>query len=798
MEKKHIPGKKHIAAALIFLIIFLSVIGFSNIAFAQNASLSVAETNLIHGVVPAKVTAHLHYEWDDAAGLHCITDWYFEFWNIGQFGGDKYSNAKITVTNSPGAGPEKIIWDKGYFTGGPDGVIHAKTEGYNEEMVLTLKEGKTIDCGGWGTAYIDNPEAFNGWDDQSIEGILSKPTIQLIIVEGPVALGNDQVRYTIKALVSGNPVPTVEFSRTPQDSISYTDTPNVITVVAGKNEALALTATATNSEGSATASLGFPPPTIELVIKEGPVENPDKTFSFFVEVKVTGTPEPIVEFRASDPAKVKAIDNLNVKVTLSPGENLQLEATAKNEFGQADSKIELSGPENAKPAIKLEVVYGPIDEGNNEYSFIVEAKVTGFPEPIVKFNRDDSDGSSGKNKAAIKLIGGEEFILTAKAENSEGEAEDSIVLISPSVPKISLEIVEGPEYTSRVTCSYKVKIRIESNPPPEEFTLNIGGKTSIIDAGKGGHEFYEGIFKLFVGVTDERSKCEDTMVTVTARSKNDTKNEASASVVLPWIPPPEGMFTETYDYLRISKVKGKFQIKREKDLLFNNWNMGFVEKNPEWADYEGVGRIWIGDEIKTADEPLIIEFLEDGSKFMLAPNSWMKITESGVQLKDGEGSFTITKTKEGIKTLKNSFLSNFSISTITGTSFVIDARNSQTLLKVLEGTVEIYSTSTGINNIISGGELIAASETGLSEKTAFSIDDETAFWENVENGGVYYNRENNPCALNSSGNFLVKLQNNLAASGIPGFLIIVVAVEILFLLIAIVALIIFVLKTRTG
>ena len=73
-----------------------------------------------------------------------------------------------------------------------------------------------------------------------------------------------------------------------------------------------------------------------------------------------------------------------------------------------------------------------------------------------------------------------------------------------------------------------------------------------------------------------------------------------------------------------------------------------TEDYPKWETYEGVGMIWIGDEIKTADGSYI-QFLEDGSKFMLAPNSWMKITEVGRD-KRGEGSFTITKTKDGVKT----------------------------------------------------------------------------------------------------------------------------------------------------
>ena len=59
MEKKH--TKSVLVSLLIFLIIFLLLIGFSNIAFAEDKIFWVAESNLIHGVVPTKVTADYWY-----------------------------------------------------------------------------------------------------------------------------------------------------------------------------------------------------------------------------------------------------------------------------------------------------------------------------------------------------------------------------------------------------------------------------------------------------------------------------------------------------------------------------------------------------------------------------------------------------------------------------------------------------------------------------------------------------------------------------------------------------------------
>ena len=179
-----------------------------------------------------------------------------------------------------------------------------------------------------------------------------------------------------------------------------------------------------------------------------------------------------------------------------------------------------------------------------------------------------------------------------------------------------MNILNGPEYVSRVTCYYLVEIKLEGNPLPNAFTLEAGGKTLQFTTetgtgskGKGEGTIYDAQLKLPVGVSGLNNKCEDMQITSTASNKLDIKNKASASIVLPWVPPPEGMFGSSYDYLEISSVKGKFQMKREKRMLAGKFE---TEDYPKWETYEGVGMIWIGDEIKTADEPLIIPFLEDG------------------------------------------------------------------------------------------------------------------------------------------------------------------------------------------
>jgi hypothetical protein len=116
-----------------------------------------SDTNLIHGVVPTKVTAHYSSKTD--YGTITVV---FEFWNIGKFGGEQYSSVTFTMYN-----PDNISLgtDEGYFTGGPNGEIHMNWTTYKSQSNdFQLQDGKMITTAG-GNATIDNPEAFKGWVD---------------------------------------------------------------------------------------------------------------------------------------------------------------------------------------------------------------------------------------------------------------------------------------------------------------------------------------------------------------------------------------------------------------------------------------------------------------------------------------------------------------------------------------------------------------------------------------------------------------------------------------------------------
>jgi hypothetical protein len=87
--------------------------------------------------------------------------------------------------------------------------------------------------------------------------IMTAPTIELLILDGPVAFEEGKLRWTVKANVSGNPAPTVEFSGNPGDGISATSNENVVNITVERGKIFELTATASNWNSVKTAVMTF-------------------------------------------------------------------------------------------------------------------------------------------------------------------------------------------------------------------------------------------------------------------------------------------------------------------------------------------------------------------------------------------------------------------------------------------------------------------------------------------------------------------------------------------------------------
>lgn len=86
------------------------------------------------------------------------------------------------------------------------------------------------------------------------------------------------------------------------------------------------------------------------------------------------------------------------------------------------------GPQATMPTIGLTIIEGPISEEGICY-YRVQADTRGSPSPNITFNRDDSNGAWGADKAQINLSGPDDtFTITATAVNTAGSATDSITL----------------------------------------------------------------------------------------------------------------------------------------------------------------------------------------------------------------------------------------------------------------------------------------------------------------------------------------------------------------------------------
>jgi hypothetical protein len=75
------------------------------------------------------------------------------------------------------------------------------------------------------------------------------------------------------------------------------------------------------------------------------------------------------------------------------------------------------------PTIELKIYEGPtFSPADSVCYYKLEAVVTGVPNPVVAFSKDDSNGAWGSEKVQVNLHAGESYTLKATATNSEGQA----------------------------------------------------------------------------------------------------------------------------------------------------------------------------------------------------------------------------------------------------------------------------------------------------------------------------------------------------------------------------------------
>jgi len=521
--------KKRYLGVLIILILFLLTFGFSN-------SLSADDSNLIHGVVPTKVTATMSGETKNGT-------FYFnyEFWNVGELGGDQYS--KVTVASYFSENESKSV-QEGYFTGGPNGDIYI--QGSQGQIHLKLYNGATITNAGGNSFPIDNPQAFNGWVDEELTTV---PTIELEILEGPVAMDGGKLRWTVKATATGNPAPTVEFSGDPSDSsISGTGTKNVVNITLEKGNIFKLTATADNLVGTDTASMSFvneeeltTEPTIMLEILEGPVAMDGGKLRWTVKATATGNPAPTIEFSGEG---VSATDNKNIVIiTVEKDKIFELTATASNWYGEKTASMafvnedsgarfsDLSGqveirPHNDKQAwdtAKFEsvlMVDYHVRTGDNSTAILGFPGMTIF---VMKPNSEIILSSSAAKDSQIKLLAGNLWVNIKKMMKDgsmEIECSQAVLgvkgtrlIISETGSESTVKVTDGTVQFKLLNSSQSVEVskgqsvtasqnglseKTTFDPDEEEKSWEaIGGKT--VEANAGGEKELQAISKTSAG-----------------------------------------------------------------------------------------------------------------------------------------------------------------------------------------------------------------------------------------------------------------------------------------------------------
>lgn len=138
---------------------------------------------------------------------------------------------------------EEVI--EGEEEGAEEETLHKETEKISEEEAVaeTQAPEEAIE----GEESVDENGGMGGGEKRP----RSAPTIKLEIYEGPTFSEADRVcYYRIQARVTGEPTPTVEFSR--DDSLGTLGPGKTQVNINNPSETYTLTATATNSMGSAT------------------------------------------------------------------------------------------------------------------------------------------------------------------------------------------------------------------------------------------------------------------------------------------------------------------------------------------------------------------------------------------------------------------------------------------------------------------------------------------------------------------------------------------------------------------
>jgi len=148
-----------------------------------------------------------------------------------------------------------------------------------------------------------------------------------------------------------------------------------------------------------------------------PEESSEKTDGTDISDETDDTINPVTsdETTTPDPPDVTATESV---------------PDISSEGSTDDSQVpETTASGNEAPAINLVIYEGPSYSAADDVCYYrIRADVSGKPVPDIVFNRDDSNGALGPYKTQVNIRRGQSFNLQAKAKNSEGEANGTLLL----------------------------------------------------------------------------------------------------------------------------------------------------------------------------------------------------------------------------------------------------------------------------------------------------------------------------------------------------------------------------------
>jgi hypothetical protein len=146
----------------IFIILLIAVLIFSVATLCEDCAPDTSDATVdtvkpgtlpINGVIPTKVTAT-----DKSKDMRIL-----DFWNVGEAGSWKYSDAEFHKNG------EKYV---GKFTGGPNGKFFLySNRDENKKLNGKLVDGKQFISDDGDVVDIDNPQAFDGWTEDKAEEV---------------------------------------------------------------------------------------------------------------------------------------------------------------------------------------------------------------------------------------------------------------------------------------------------------------------------------------------------------------------------------------------------------------------------------------------------------------------------------------------------------------------------------------------------------------------------------------------------------------------------------------------------